>query len=230
MKKCPVCNISYEDSNIKCPRCGLYLIKDVVSDFNRISGVSEDTNKRDTNTGLRRRAVIGRVVDTPFGSSKTTEENGYDSGNANGFERGRDIHNGGNQSIDSATIIHRRSAFRVFMRGLLPTGRVLLPIIFILAAIIIIIINWATIKPVLTCAITGAIIGGGLMVFMSLRRGHAFNQNSLATGAILGALVACILQYNILDVGTEISEIMSALIPILITIGGIWMMINSLRR
>lgn len=209
----------------KCPACGLYLIKDVVSDLDGVSGnAASAAQHNNRHSQARRRTIVGRADDASLNEHRDSASDSLDSGRAGGFQRGRDVQGRNGSATDSPAAVHRRSTFHLFLRRILPIARIVFPGLLILTGIFIVIANWSTIRAVLACLITGAIIGGGLMVFLSLRRGSVFNQNGLATSAVMGAAVTCILQYNILGVGTEISEIISAFLPVFIIIGGIWLM------
>lgn len=232
MKKCPNCKNVFSDQITRCPECSLFLITDIVSDF-------EIPNQN--------RRIHVRSVDSSHNSV-------FSSGNANQYfrgssvrNRGTDLHRSGDTSEsfkpgkntndrpnvhmgDSDRGRYRMSWFHRILRVLLPILRIVMPVLLIGIAVLLIVINWGSIRPILTCLLLGAIIGGTLLTYLSVRYGHHFNSNVMTTGAIIGAFLACVLQYNLLDLGTGLESFLNALGPVMLILLGIWMMIRSIMR
>ncbi|MBR4027920.1 MAG: hypothetical protein IKJ01_10340, partial [Lachnospiraceae bacterium] len=118
-----------------------------------------------------------------------------------------------------------------WIRRLLSLARIVVPILLIVWGVISIINSWSFIEEVLSCCMVGAIIGGGALTYLSLRFGHYFNSNVMFTGAIVGAILACVFQYNVLDIGTELAMFIEVVgSTILMPLIGIWILISCFRR
>lgn len=230
MKKCPSCKNVFSDQVTRCPECGLFLITDVTSDLE-----TSDQNRR----------IHVRSVDSSYNSAFSSENiNPYSRGSSV-RNRGIDLHGSGNatesfkpgkntndrQNVrvgDSDRNRYRTPWFNRIFRLLLPILRVVMPILLIGMAVLLIAMNWESIRPILTCLLLGAIIGGLLLTYLSIRYGHHFNPNVMTTGAIVGAFLACVLQYNLLDLATGLESLLNTLIPVALILLGIWIIIRSI--
>lgn len=210
MKKCPVCNKTFSDNVTECPNCELFLIADIVSDWreNSASGLSE------RNSRVNKVTSVSSDVSS---SSPINDENSLIAGRSvdnNTFDSGK----------DDTSVVHPN----VFFRGLVSLMRILLPILFIGGAVIAIINYWEVISQFLGCCLVGAIIGGITLTYLSVRFGGTFSPGAMTSGAVAGMILACVLRYNILDVGTEIIVLFEALGPLIIILLAIGMILRSL--
>ena len=86
-------------------------------------------------------------------------------------------------------------------------------VLFVIAAalIVLIVLNWPVVLRFLRCILIGGIAGMALFSFIALKGGQ-ISEKTIAHGAITGAIVGCILQYNLLGVGSGLIEILTIVI------------------
>lgn len=213
MKKCPSCNSFFSDEMMRCPDCERLLIPDLVSDL--------EANR----TRSRRQFVaVNKEKDNKIQSVQT--QSSLKPGNivdANEPQNTVPVHRLGRSGV----VTHPMPWFIRLLIRLRPYLRIIISSLLIIVAIIGVVLNWASIKPVLTCMGVGAIIGGGILTYLTRRH---FNPNTMTVGAVVGAILALILQYNILGIGTEIGSLIYALGPIFIMFLGLWIMLTSITR
>jgi hypothetical protein len=210
MKICDKCGSSCQNNTIRCPNCGAFFT-DV--------GVSTSNSQP---SGQRRRFV-----------AQYSDDDDDDDYMDNTSDSSSIIRPRAEMEYDSGTSYHitrpRNGFWRILIR-LRPFIRVFMPLILIFLAIFLFVSNWSVIKPVLTCICVGAIIGGGLLTFLSIRFGRHFHPGVMTAGAVVGAVLACVFQYNILNIGTELGGLLYALTPVVIMIIGIGYMFSGFRR
>lgn len=222
MKKCAACQNTYSDDTMRCPECGLFLIPDLVSDLdnNRSTSNRRTFTRRtgsDTNSEQTQRPRV-----RPPSTLKPGERIGSsNSDNSQPSRQNRNVRSGG------GNVPYQRGWLIRLLIRLRPYLRYIIPSILIIIAVIVIVINWAAIKPVLTCIGVGAVIGGGIAVYLTRRH---FNPDAVTAGAVIGAILACVFQYNILDIGTELGALLYALGPVCIMLLGIGYMLRSIWR
>jgi len=207
MKKCPVCGNSYQDYMKICPECNLYLIEDVVSDFQQ--------------TSSSRRSRV-HAVQSQY-NSQYSEDMPSDR-----LTPGKNVGEYDHESRGSRIREPKIASPNHFGRILLAVMRFLIPLLLIIGSVVAIVIFWDVIRQFLSCCLLGAIIGGISLTYLSVRFGGTFNTGAMVSGAVAGMILACTLQYNILDVGTELSVLIEAFAPVIIMILGIWLMIRSI--
>ena len=100
--------------------------------------------------------------------------------------------------------------------------------LLLIGAIAAIVINWDGIKEILSTLLAGALIGGFMFAFFSFRRGGMYANNSASSGAVFGAIAALLFRYNVLGINFELTEIISAAMPVAIMIAAIHFMIRSI--
>lgn len=235
VKKCVKCGRRYEDSVLICNVCDLYLIKDVATEAknenNRSSeGRFNDYHKGDdlpesmhSNNRRRKRVVTAdedEEVNTTA-STNSTKRTTFVSSDEDDIEP---VY----REESERTTRRRRRTHRIGRR-ILPWIRIILPIVFIIVAAILIIINWDTIRELLRACIVGALVGGTILTFLSLRSRN-FNPDVVTIGAIGGTVVGCILKYNILGTTVELSALINALMPCVIELAGIWLILRAIFR
>ena len=221
MKKCAACQTTYSDDTMRCPECGLFLIPDLVSDLD---------NKHATSRRTFTRRTEGHAASEP-----TQERRGRPSSTLKPGERISSTNSvtsqpsGRNRRVRTERhgVPHQRGGLIRLLIRLRPYLRYIVPSIFIIIATIVIVIKWAAIKPVLTCIGVGAVIGGGIAIYLTRRH---FNPDAVTAGAVIGAILACVFQYNILDIGTELGALLYALGPVCIMLLGIGYMLRSIWR
>lgn len=221
MKKCAACQTTYSDDIMRCPECGLFLISDLVSDFN-----NHPTSRRKTFTRRNDGNTTSEPIQRPGVKTSSTLKPGERVVSSNPdtsqqFGRNSGVRTGGSNSP------HPRGGCIRFLIRAIPYLRYIIPCVLIIIALVVIIINWATIKPVLTCIGVGAIIGGVIAIYLT---GRHFNPDAVTAGAVIGAILACVFQYNILDIGTELGALIYALGPVCIMLLGIGYMLRSIWR
>lgn len=212
MKKCASCQSFCSDDAIRCPDCGSFSIEDFVSDF------------EGANRGSRRRFTARDDEWTDYTRVSPPQPTLTPGNRINSFETNNNNSSRRNNRANSGNLRTRNGIMRFIIRST-PYLRFIIPIILIVASIIAIVVNWSIIKPVLTCIGVGAILGGGILTYLTRRH---FNPDAMIFGAVAGAILACVFQYNILDIGTEISSLIYALSPAFIMLLGIWLMLRSL--
>lgn len=222
MKKCAACQTTYSDDTMRCPECGLFLIPDLVSDLdNTRSSSNRRTFTRRTGSDTTSSQTQQTRARTPS-ALKLGERLGPTNSDTNQpSRRNRDVRSGGGH------VPHRRGWLIRTLIRLRPYLRYIIPSILVLLALITIITNWTVIKPVLTCIGVGAVIGGGIAIYLTRRH---FNPDAVTAGAVIGAILACVFQYNILNIGTEIGALLYALGPACIMLLGIGYMLRSIWR
>lgn len=238
MKKCVKCGRNYDDSLLVCEICDLYLIKDVAYETKNSNNESYGENNFESShikneasqtTNRRSGGRRSRVVSVDEGEN-------VNSNSSNNPDRRTVFSDSDEDSIEPIyTGESRRTARRQrkphrFGRRLLPVMRIAVPIILIIVAAIFIIMNWVTIREFLRACIIGALVGGTIIIFLSLRSGRYFNPNALLVGALGGAVVGCILKYNFLGTTVELTELIYALMPCVIECAGIWLILRSIFR
>lgn len=217
MKKCAACQNTYSDDTMRCPECGLFLIPDLVSDLDNNHATSRRTFTRRTE---------GNTASEPTQERRVRPSSTLKPGERIGSTNSDTIQPSGRNHGVRTSPRQRGWLIRLLIR-LRPYLRYIIPSILIIVAAIIIVINWAAIKPVLTCIGVGAIIGGGVAIYLTRRH---FNPDAVTAGAIIGAILACVFQYNILDIGTELGALLYALGPVCIMLLGIGYMLRSIWR
>lgn len=230
MKKCVKCNRKFEDSNLVCKYCGLYLIADVVSD---LSDHSTQEAKQSKSSGRRNRVV---PIDEPNTTNVTVCESSFSPHNT-GFEPSE-------ETVDSDSIQnrgvsnrqHNRSNtgsgrnIRRFFRRYYPVFRIVIPILLLVVAIILIATNWLVVSDFLQCCLISGIIGGGLLTFLSVRFGHHFNIDVVTIGVIGGIIVGCVIKYNLFGTATGLSDLFVGMGPCIIIIIGIYVAVRGVFR
>ena len=98
-------------------------------------------------------------------------------------------------------------------------------------------INWAVIRAFLQCIFIGALLGAFIIPLLpAFFHGHVMlSPGAYTAGAVLGAVTAFAIQYNILDVRGAVSRSMNGglldiLGPSAIVLLGIWIILHSVRR
>lgn len=235
MKKCVKCGRRYEDSVLICNVCDLYLIKDVASEAKNESNRSfeehctnhqnDDESYKSMSSNKRRRNRVVAVdeddeVNTTT-STKPTTKTVFVSSDEDDIEP---VY----RETSGRTTRRPRRIHRIGRR-ILPLIRIILPISLIVVAAILIVINWNAIRELLRACIVGALIGGTILTFLSLR-GRNFNLDVVTIGAIGGAVVGCILKYNVLGTTVELSALINALMPCVIELAGIWLILRAIFR
>lgn len=113
------------------------------------------------------------------------------------------------------------------MRRLLQWIRILIPIVMIVVAASLIVRNWITIKEFLEACLIGGIIGSVVLTLLAIRFGTRFNAEITITGAISGAIIGCIIKYNLLGSAADLSTLLDALMPCIITCAGIYIVVRG---
>lgn len=237
MKICVKCGRHYDDSFLICDVCDLYLIKEVASESiidenNNSKERSYDSNQIKNNlsesssrSGSRRSRVVAvDEVESPSvnTSNNSSRHTAFVESDENDIEAVYD-------SRSKRTQIRRRRNHHLGRR-LLPVIRIVFPIILIVVATIFILLYWSAIREFLRACIIGAMVGGTIVSFMSLRSGRYFNPDAVIVGALGGAVVGCILKYNFLGTTAELTDLIYALMPCVIECAGIWLILRSVFR
>lgn len=128
----------------------------------------------------------------------------------------------------SRRIRHGNSFIPRLTYGLWKAVCFLVPVAMIAAGIYMIVLNWASIKVILRCMAMGAIIGSLVLTFLSIKFGRTFKIGVMISGACIGAVLALVFRYNLLDIGTGIETLLYAVGPVIIALIGIWIMIKPL--
>lgn len=237
MKKCVKCGRHYDDSLLVCEVCDLYLIKDVASEAKNDAihtyressfdntRASKETTRTSNRSGGRRTRILpvdeedNLVADTTNNPSRHTV---FTTSDEDAIEPVYDS--------SSRRTERRWRRKRQFGRRLLPVARIVVPIILIAISTIFIVSNWSKIREFLRACIIGALIGGTISTFLSLRSRRNFNPDAVTMGTIGGAVVGCILKYNFLGTTAELTELIYLLMPCVIECAGIWLILRSIFR
>ncbi len=236
MKKCVKCGRTYDDSVLICNVCDLYLIKDIASEAR--SNNVDPTRIRDENDYSHRGEVSRNTTNhTPRRHRVIQVEEPEDVEYSSNTQPQRTIFSASDEdNIDSAFVEQsgrrnsRRRRSNRLSRRVLPVLRIIFPVILILIAICLIVINWISIREFLCACIVGGLIGGILLTFLSLRFGRYFNMDIVTVGIVGGAIVGCIIKYNLLGSMVDLSELIDTLMPCVIACVGIWMVCRSVFR
>lgn len=209
MKRCPICQNTYDDSETRCQRCGGPLDSDNLPiGAGRRQIRAQQTFEEETGNNQSYDNRYGGSVLTP--GTRTY-------GNINEYNNTGRRPVRGNQSI--RTMMRLRSYMRY-----------IIPIIVILVGFGLLISNWGSIKTFLTCICVGAIVGAIGFSYLSIRFGRHYNPSVMSSGAVIGMILACILRYNVLGIGTEIGELINALVPLIIILVAMWYMLRGIMR
>lgn len=237
MRKCPYCNKTFPDTVTMCPTDMIRLLPDTVSDM------KPSENRKSSTVSPGRRAGFRAASPEPDRMQNNAYrridpmEPGRNTGTPSDISPGRDVNTHGaspgqNVNTHEASVAngyHRRStiirgpAWRHAFRVL----RILLPALLILAAVIAITVNWGVIRPFLTCLVTGAILGGVAGFLLAARFRRDSSLDIMFTGVIVGAVLACLIRYNLLDVGTTLGELAYPVGCIVLMIYGLRMIIRA---
>ena len=113
----------------------------------------------------------------------------------------------------------------------------LVPVVLLLIILLFILVNWAAIRAFLQCIFIGALLGAFIIPLLpAFFHGHVMlSPGAYTAGAVLGAVTAFAIQYNILDVRGAVSRSMNGglldiLGPSAIVLLGIWIILHSVRR
>lgn len=113
----------------------------------------------------------------------------------------------------------------------------LVPVVLLLIILLFILVNWAVIRAFLQCIFIGALLGAFIIPLLpAFFHGHVMlSPGAYTAGAVLGAVTAFAIQYNILDVRGAVSRSMNGglldiLGPSAIVLLGIWIILHSVRR
>ena len=257
MKKCVKCGTKYDDSEVICPKCNMYLITDVLSDlseesFNKKGFARNESFFADTNSNFeeaassRRRNPIHPIdenvtendstnfftsAESTFSGTDTTASESASSKRRtphSSFQPSEESDDYEEESVQPAYRRRiRRRRFRQIMRRLLSWLRILVPVLMIVIAASLIIRNWVTVKEFLEACLVGGIIGSILLTFLSIRFGTHFNAEITITGAISGAIIGCIIRYNLLGSAADLSALLDALMPCIICCVGLYIIVRG---
>lgn len=237
MKKCVKCGRKYEDSTLICSVCDLYLIKDIAGETgssNKETSYEREIytpvkEEQETHTQIRKSGRRNRVVQV--------EENEDAAESVVRRPAGQTVFKSSDEdeiapvyNEDTTKTPSRRRRSNRWIRNVLPIFRIAFPVLLIMIAVILIALNWNTIREFLRACIVGGIIGGCLLTFLSLRFGRFFNPDVVTVGLLGGAVLGCIFKYNLLGTTVELSELIDAMMPCVITCAGIWLMLRSVFR
>lgn len=231
MKKCVKCGRKYDDLVSICNVCDLYLIKDVVSEIGKKEMMYKScddtfsTRERNSQSPVRNTRRKNRVVQQVEETEKSVSNNTV---SRTVFTSSDEDEIKPVYETDIQRSRRRRRQPNRLGRNVLPIMRIVIPILLIIVATMLIVVNWDSIREFLRACIIGGLIGGGMLTFFSLRFGRYFSPDVVTVGLFGGAVVGCILKYNLLGTTVELSELIDALMPCVISCAGIWLMLRSI--
>ena len=212
MKKCVKCHRTFPDTAAMCPDCALFLIEDVTHDLGQ-----------EHPAPARRRVVYPEPSPAPpEAAAPSTGGLHFTASEERTAPAPAPPEATPSRSVPLRRMLHRAAPLLVR----------LVPVVLLLIILLFILVNWAAIRAFLQCIFIGALLGAFIIPLLpAFFHGHVM----LSPGAVLGAITAFAIQYNILDVRGAVSRSMNGglldiLGPSAIVLLGIWIILHSVRR
>ena len=209
MKNCAYCKRNYSDDNERCPECGRLLLNGALPSFIVSSSSDEGTSSGGFSGSVGHGNAGNQQTRNPLGGNQSDFEEAYPISNGNSFENNR----------------HRTSNW--------PTIRAVMhyaiPAVLILIAVIMVIVYRETVLSILASAASGAVIGA-LIVFAFCLFFRRISGNVIGAGAIAGAVIAILVQYNLFGIRDGLSSLLEGVMTIVIMIAAIVLLIRIIFR
>ncbi len=217
MKKCVKCHRTFPDTAAMCPDCALFLIEDVTHDL-----------RQEHPAPARRRVVYPEPSPAPpEAAAPSTGGLHFTASEERTAPAPAPPEATPSRSVPLRRMLHRAAPLLVR----------LVPVVLLLIILLFILVNWAVIRAFLQCIFIGALLGAFIIPLLpAFFHGHVMlSPGAYTAGAVLGAVTAFAIQYNILDVRGAVSRSMNGglldiLGPSAIVLLGIWIILHSVRR
>lgn len=217
MKKSVKCHRTFPDTAAMCPDCALFLIEDVTHDLGQ-----------EHPAPARRRVVYPEPSPAPpEAAAPSTGGLHFTASEERTAPAPAPPEAAPSRSVPLRRMLHRTAPLLVR----------LVPVVLLLIILLFILVNWAAIRAFLQCIFIGALLGAFIIPLLpAFFHGHVMlSPGAYTAGAVLGAVTAFAIQYNILDVRGAVSRSMNGglldiLGPSAIVLLGIWIILHSVRR
>ena len=216
MKKCVKCHRTFPDTAAMCPDCALFLIEDVTHDL-----------EQERPAPARRRVVHPEPSPPPETAAPPTGGLRFTASEERAAPAPAPPAAAPSRSVSLRRMLYRAAPLLVR----------LVPVVLLLIILLFILVNWAVIRAFLQCIFIGALLGAFIIPLLpAFFHGHVMlSPGAYTAGAVLGAVTAFAIQYNVLDVRGAVSRslnggLLDILGPSAIVLLGIWIILRSVRR
>ncbi len=185
MKKCVKCHRTFPDTAAMCPDCALFLIEDVTHDL------GQEHPRTCPPPGGLSRAFPG----TPEAAAPSTGGLHFTASEERTAPAPAPPEAAPSRSVPLRRMLHRAAPLLVR----------LVPVVLLLIILLFILVNWAVIRAFLQCIFIGALLGAFIIPLLpAFFHGHVMlSPGAYTAGAVLGAVTAFAIQYNILMSGAR---------------------------